>query len=235
MVKFRPSITLMRLMCGVLSALLILAPSPARAQVRGLTPADLPPQLAPATRQVIEWLADSLRAARLPSDPIYAKASEGVLKGAEDARILAAVHRLARALGDARRALGDDAEEAEVVAGASALQSGVPAVMLRRLREAQRPPARGSLATPLIVLADLVTRRVPPGVAAAAIDSLVARRAPGEDFAALRAAVERDIDAGRAPDAATLLRTRSLLEGLNAGDRGTNRRVPRSGPAPADR
>ena len=221
-----------RLMRWMLSALVLLTPSLVRAQARGLTTADLPPQLAQATRQAIERLADSVRAARLPSDPIYAKAAEGVLKGAEDARILAAVHRLARALGDARRALGDDADEAELVAGASALQSGVPAAMLRRLREAQRPSPRGSLATPLIVLADLVTRRVPPGVAAAAIDSLVARSAPSEDFATLRAAVERDIGAGRAPDAATLLRTRSLLEALNASEHGTNRRVPRGGPAP---
>ena len=232
MVKRWPSIGVLRLLSGMLSVLAMFGPSSVRAQARGLTPADLPAQLAPATRQAIERLADSVRAARLPSDPIYAKAAEGVLKRAEDARILAAVHRLARALGDARRALGDDADEAELVAGASALQSGVPAAMLRRLREAQRPSPRRSLATPLIVLADLVTRRVPPGVAAAAIDSLVARSAPGEDFTALRAAVERDIDAGRAPDAATLLRTRSLLEALNAADHGTNRRVPRSGPAP---
>jgi hypothetical protein len=216
----------------MVSALVMLGPSAMRAQARGLTSADLPPQLAAATRQAIERLADSVRTARLPSDPIYSKAAEGVLKGAEDARILAAVYRLVRALGDARRALGEDAEEAELVAGASALQSGVPPAMLRRLREAQGRSPRESLATPLIVLADLVTRRVPPGVAAAAIDSLVARSAPGEDFAALRAAVERDIDAGRAPDAATLLRTRSLLEALNAADRGTNRRVPRGGPAP---
>lgn len=232
MVKGCRSSRALRLMSWMLSALVLVAPSSVRAQARGLTTADLPPQLAQATRQAIERLADSVRAARLPSDPIYAKAAEGVLKGAEDARILAAVHRLARALGEARRALGDEADEAELVAGASALQSGVPPAMLRRLREAQRPLPRGSLATPLIVLADLVTRRVPPGVAAAAIDSLVSRSAPIEDFAALRAAVERDIGAGRAPDAATLLRTRSLLEALNASERGTNRRVPRSGPAP---
>jgi hypothetical protein len=232
MVKLRHSISVVRLMSSVVSVLVMLPSCSVRAQARGLTSADLPPQLNTATRQAIERLADSLRSARLPSDPIYAKAAEGVLKRAEDARILAAVQRLARALGDARRALGDDAEEAELVAGASALQSGVPPAMLRRLREAQRPLPRGSLATPLIVLADLVTRRVPPGVAAAAIDSLVARNAPSEDFAALRAGVERDIDAGRAPDAATLLRARSLLEALSAADRGTNRRVPRSGPAP---
>jgi hypothetical protein len=73
----------------------------------------------------------------------------------------------------------------------------------------------------LIALADLLTRRVPAPAAAAAIDSLVARRAPADDFAALRAAVERDIDAGRAPEASVMQRTQVLLRGLDA--RGSGR------------
>jgi hypothetical protein len=64
-------------------------------------------------------------------------------------------------------------------------------------------------------LADLLTRRVPPPIAAAAIDSLVARHAPADDFAALRAAVERDIDAGRAPEAAVTTRMQGLLRRRN--------------------
>ena len=222
--------------CFGVVALGALGPSSALAQARGLTAADLPAQLTPLTRLAIERLADSLRLSRLPSDAVYAKAAEGVLKAAPEARILAAVRRLARALGDAREALGETADDAELVAGASAILAGVPAATLRRLREAANgmpASSRASLATPLVVLADLVTRRVPPPVAAAAIDSLVSRGAPGEDFAVLRAAVERDIEAGRAPDAAIVLRTRSLLETLDTparrAGRAPNRTVPPEG------
>lgn len=177
------------------------------------TAADLPARLSVSTRQAIARLGDSLRAAHLPDEPLYAKAAEGVLKGADDARIVSAVRTLARELGDARSSLGDGADAAELVAGASALHVGATPTMLKQLREAHLAAGRSgtSLATPLVALADLLTRRVPPPVAAAAIDSLVARRAPGDDFAALRAAVERDIDAGRAPEAAVTTRMQGLL------------------------
>lgn len=183
---------------------------------RPMTAAELPSRLAPATRQVIVHLGDSLRAVGLPDAPLYAKAAEGVLKGAADARILVVLRSLARELGDARSSLGGGADEAELVAGASALHVGASPAMLRQLRET-RAGAVGdgtSLATPLVALADLLTRRVPAAAAAAAIDSLVARGAPSDDFAALRAAVERDIDAGRAPEASVVQRTQGLLRNI---------------------
>jgi hypothetical protein len=194
--------------------------APARAQRTGapaLTSADLPPQLAAVTRQSIARLGDSLRAARLPDGPLYAKAAEGVLKGADDSRIVGAVRALARELGEARVSLGSGADEAELVAGASALHVGATSAMLRQLRDTHLAASRdsSSLATPLVALADLLTRRVPAPVAAAAIDSLVARRAPSDDFAALRAAVERDIDAGRAPEASVVQRTQGLLRNID--------------------
>lgn len=189
-----------------------------RPSMPALTAADLPRQLAPATRQAIARLGDSLRVVRLPDEPLYAKAAEGVLKGAEDARIIAAVRTLARELGEARVALGVAADDADLVAAASALHVGATPAMLTRLQDTHRAATNSgtSLATPLIALADLLTRRVPAPAAAAAIDSLVARRAPADDFAALRAAVERDIDAGRAPEASVQQRTQVLLRGLDS-------------------
>jgi hypothetical protein len=87
--------------------------------------------------------------------------------------------------------------------------------MLRQLRDAHVAGSGAtSLATPLVALADLLARRVPAPVAAAAIDSLVARGAPSDDFAALRAAVERDIGAGRAPEASVIQRTQGLLRNI---------------------
>ena len=188
----------------------------AQARARPMTAADLPPRLAPATRQAIVELGDSLRTVGLPDAPLYAKAAEGVLKGATDARIVTVLRALARELGDARVSLGSGADDAELVAGASALHVGASPAMLRQLREthAAGDGANTSLATPLVALADLLARRVPAPVAAAAIDSLVARGAPSDDFAALRAAVERDIDAGRPPEASVVQRTQGLLRNI---------------------
>jgi hypothetical protein len=203
---------------SLIVALVSIVAGSARAQraAAPMTSADLPSQLAPATRQAIARLGDSLRAGRLPDEPLYAKAAEGVLKGADDARIVIAVRTLARELGEARLSLGSGADDAELVAGASALHVGASPAMLKQLRETHLAAAGSgsSFATPLVALADLLTRRVPPAVAAAAIDSLVARRAPSDDFAALRAAVERDIDAGRAPEASVVQRTQGLLRNI---------------------
>ena len=188
----------------------------AQALERPMTAAELPARLSPATRQAIVHLGDSLHAVGLPDAPLYAKAAEGVLKGAADGRILVVLRALARELGDARSSLGSGADEAELVAGASALHVGASPAMLRQLRETHDGAAGAgtSLATPLVALADLLARRVPASVAAAAIDSLVARSAPSDDFAALRAAVERDIDAGRAPEASVVQRTQGLLRNI---------------------
>jgi hypothetical protein len=171
----------------------------------------LPDQLQPATRTAIERLADSLRSAGLPDAPVYSKAAEGVLKGADDARILTVVRSLARELGDARQALGSEASEAEIVAGASALHAGVPAAELRRIRDGQPRASSASLAVPLTVLADMITRGVPPNDAAASVNALLARRVDDAEFQALRVGIERDITAGRPPGAAAQAWTQRVL------------------------
>jgi hypothetical protein len=176
-----------------------------------------PDRLAPATRASIERLADSLRSLGLPSQPLYGKAAEGVLKGADDARIMAAIRTLARELVEARAALGDESDEAELIAGASALHAGAPASTLRRLREGRGPRrAKGALAVPLVVLADLASRGIPPAVAGASLEALAARNASDDQFTALRAAIERDIEAGRPPADAATARTRALLGSIEA-------------------
>ena len=208
--------------CGALAGVSfgVRAQCPSSATPRPIVSAgDIPAQLSPASRQVVTRLGDSLRAAGIPDQPLYSKAAEGVFKCATEARIIAVVRTLARELGESRAALGASADDADLVAGAAALHVGATPAMLAQLRDTHRAAgngARSSLATPLIALADLLTRRVPAPAAAAAIDSLVARRAPADDFAALRAAVERDIDAGRPPEASVMQRTQVLLRGLDA-------------------
>lgn len=167
-------------------------------------------RLSPAARAAVVHLVDSARIAGLPSEAVSAKAAEGVLKGADDARIVAVLRTLVGELGAARDALGPGATSSEIVAAASALHAGVPVAAVRRLA-ASRPPGR-ALATPLVVMADLVTRRVPPAEAARAVDGLLRRGAADRDFVALRAAVERDILAGQAPLDATRARSRAIVD-----------------------
>jgi hypothetical protein len=187
------------------------------AQVAGAQQSALPERLGPVARSSIERLADSLRSAGLPPQPLYAKAAEGVLKGADDARIVAAIRTLARELGEARAALGDESNDAELIAGASALHAGAPAATLRRLRESGGTRrAKGTLAVPLVVLADLASRGIPATLAGASLEALAARNASDDQFTALRAAIERDIDAGRPPVDAATARTRALLGSMEA-------------------
>src|SRR6476619_6697680 len=95
----------------------------------------LPSQLSPPTRATLERLIDSARVAGLPVDPLYSKVREGVFRSADDARVIAAVQRLGRDLGDARSALGDSAAGEEIAAGANALRAGIKPADLSRLRE----------------------------------------------------------------------------------------------------
>jgi hypothetical protein len=175
--------------------------------------AALPPAIAAFVAQV----ADSAKTIGLPTDPLYAKAAEGVLKHADDARIQDAVRRLLRELSGARAALGPGASEAELVAGASALHAGIPASELSRLRRAVpigTGPAR--MVMPLVVLTDLVARRVSLDVAVASIEELVARGVADREFSTLRASVERDIAGGISPDAATRQRSAAVARALPA-------------------
>jgi hypothetical protein len=188
-----------------------IAPATVVAQ-SGVSRPALPGRLAATTRAAIEGLADSLRRTNVPADPLYDKAAEGVLKGADDERILRAVRSLAGELTGARSALGSTATAAEILAGASALHAGVAAEHLRSLAKERGTGSGGApLAVPLTVLADLVTRRVPPNVATASVVALIARGAADDDFAALRAEVQRDISSGLAPDAAAKARTQAFI------------------------
>lgn len=167
-----------------------------------------------ATRDTIARLADSLRAAGLPAEPLLAKAAEGRLKGADDARILRAVRALARELGEARSALPASASTATIVAAASAIHAGVRADDVRRV-VTTRGASDGDMGVALVTLADLVASRVPPSDAVAAIANLLERRATEGDMTALRLGVAQDVGAGRAPAEAVQTRARVLVDRLD--------------------
>ena len=167
--------------------------------------ARLAARLDSATHAAVAAIVDSARAASLPTEPLIDKALEGASKQASGDRITAAVRVLAGQLRDARSALGARPSEAEIVAGAGALNAGIDSAVLSRIRQSrQRRPATVALAT----LSDLVALGVPADSASGAVLSLV--RAGAEDSAliAFRRDVERDINAGVPPAAAVSVRAR---------------------------
>jgi hypothetical protein len=208
-------------------ALAFVIPATTSAQQPG---APLAALSAPA-RLAIRAAADSLTAEGLPGDALVAKAAEGLLKGATEDRIVVVVHRLASDIRAAGRALGSDASAGEIVAAAGALRAGASPELVRELRSAagaSSVAARRPLVVALVVLGDLVSRGASPSVAASSVTSLVQRHASDDELQALRAAVERDIDAGSEPGSAAIARSRALVDSLGGVDAA---RTPRNASA----
>jgi hypothetical protein len=172
----------------------------------------LPSQLSAATRVTLERFIDSARVAGLPVDPLYSKVREGVFRSADEARVIAAVQRLGRDLGDARSALGESAGAEEITAGANALRAGIRPTDLSRLRDSRGVKADHPLTVALVVLADLATRGVPPALAAASVNELVARNVSDGSLMSFRQSVERDLVGGRSPASALDARTRAMID-----------------------
>jgi len=181
---------------------LALAPGPCAA-----ADARLADRLDHDTAAAVDELIDQAHAKGLPTEPLVARALEGASRQAPGPRIVAAVKNLATALEAAREALGMHSSTPELVAGAAALSAGVHADTLARLRQV-RP---GSLVVPLVVLTDLVTRRVPAETASAAVLAATRARVRDRELMRLRERIGRDIGAGASPTNATVLRTRSLV------------------------
>jgi len=222
---------------ALLAALIVVVSVSSGAQQTDVTgrPAPLPSRLAPETRATLERLVDSVRAVGLPVNPLVDKAAEGVLKGADDRRIVAAVQSLVRELGSARSLLGSASNTALLTAVASALHAGVSAPDVRRLVASSTGDADGHLLTTAIVtLVDLVAKRVPPTAAVSSLTELVSRRVPESQYLSLRSEVEQDILAGRAPDVAIADRTRAHVRALEEQPGAVDRALPAKRP-PAPR
>ena len=195
---------------GLLVVALVASATGLRAQER--VDRTLPSQLSAPTRATLERIIDSAQVAGLPIDPLYSKVREGVFRSADEARVIAAVQRLGRDLGDARAALGDSARAEEITAGANALRAGIRPADLSRLRDSRGRRADHPLTVALVVLADLATRGVPPSLAAASVTELVARNVSDGSLMSFRQDVERDLVGGRSPASALDARTRSMID-----------------------
>lgn len=166
------------------------------------------------TRAAVEALVDSARQGGLPGDPLVRKALEGASKGADGARIVAAVRRLSGDLLAARDALGGASTAEELVAGAAALRAGAPASALRQVRSVR---SGATVAVHLAVLADLLADGVPADTAAAAVVALARATVRDADLVAFRQSVDRDIALGASPGAAANVRVNSTARTAEAG------------------
>ena len=181
-------------------------------------------RLDPATRDAVAALVDSARAAGLPTEPIVDKALEGATKHASGERIVAALRNLSSDLRAARTALGAQAPDADVVAGATAIRAGAHPDVLDRLEQAR---GKSGLAVPLAVLADLVARGVPVDTAASVVLNLARGGANDGDFTSLERGVAQDIGAGASPGVAAAVRS----HGAGAGGQGQGGGPPAGVPA----
>jgi hypothetical protein len=201
------------LRCSLLLAGLT-APSLARAQVERLAG-----RVDEATRATVASVVDSARAAGVPAEPLVNKALEGASKGADGARIAAAVRALAADIGRARAALGPAATDPELVAGGAAVRAGVKPAFLQSLRG--RYP-RESLMVPLAVMADLVARGVPADTAAESVVALMREGVRDADLVAFRQNVERDIALGAPAGGAVAVRLTTATPGTTTITPGDN-------------
>jgi len=147
--------------------------------------------LDPSTLSTLTAIIDSARVAGLPSEPLIDKALEGASKRASPERIVLAVRNFAGDLGAARRALGAEASEQELVAGVGALRAGAAESALRRLKAAR---GAQSALLPLAVLSDLVAQGTPVDRAAEAVIGLAERGGTEAQFRELPASRGRGHD-----------------------------------------
>jgi hypothetical protein len=167
------------------------------------------PKLDDPTKVAIRAIVDSARAQGIPVEPLMEKMYEGMGKGADGPKIVAAVRNLALEMATAHRALGAVASTDEIKAAASAMHAGVPAVELGKMQSG----LRRSLTLPFTVLADIVSRGVPVSTAANAIRSLVGAGAKDKDINDFQRNVKEDIQQGAPPAAAAETRAKGASNG----------------------
>jgi len=162
--------------------------------------------LPPAVFRDLSTLADQMSDDGIPDEPLFVKALEGQAKRVPADRLLPAVRAYAGRLGEARQAFGVEATTPLLVAGADALQRGVPPEALRAL-PADRP--RSPMA--VVVLADLLESGVPADRALELLRDAMAQRARDDRMLDISARVRRLIRQGMTPRDAIERVRRNLL------------------------
>jgi len=153
-------------------------------------------------------IVDSARARGLPTAPIIAKISQGVLLHAAPDRIVTAAQSVASRLDDARTALAPKPTAADIVAGGDALSvTGVTKTALEAVRSTS---PNKPVAVPLGLLAQLVASGVPATRATQIVTELVKRGASNAQLVALGNDVNSDVGHGARANASLDVRLRGL-------------------------
>ncbi len=181
-------------------------------------------RLDPTSRYTIEVMMDSAGRVGLPPEALLSKTLEGIRKGHPGPKIVQVVRKYFGNLRDARAALGTEVSLDELTAAAGALLAGVDQPSLARLRSSRK---NRSILTPLVVLADLVSRGVPSTDASSAIIRWLQNGAADSDFMGLWKGVEQDIISGAPPAAALDRRAREFPGRATPGSR-----LPPTAPTP---
>lgn len=188
---------------GMVVGWLALAALPVSAQTAAQDEAALAALRAQVGVEAHASLVAAVRDARsrgLPTQPLIAKAQEGVAKRVPGARVVAAVRIYVDRLGQAHALLhasGGSWSAAEVSGVADALQRGVPADAVSRLVRESR--GRGNVAVSAHALADLMRAGVPLAVGAEVLTSWRANGADAARLTEIPAAVDRLIRQGVIP------------------------------------
>lgn len=132
-----------------------------------------------------------------PGRPVLDKALEGTAKGVPTDRLLPVLGQLSERLVRVRSLLGDRASTGSVVAGANALQQGVPGEALRAVGRRTEDAA-----IPLVVLGELSASGVPVDHARGLVEEALDRGQQGQRLLNLSAAVGQLISRGRPPEQA---------------------------------
>ncbi|MDB4905276.1 MAG: hypothetical protein JWO05_60 [Gemmatimonadetes bacterium] len=174
----------------------------------GAQDARLARRLDAPTQAAVLKLIDVARSRGLPTEPLVEKALEGATKRAPREAIERALTRRMDRLQLSRETLGAASSDADVAAGATALEVGVPTDAIRDLRAIR--PTR-SVAVPLAVLAELVAHGVPVAKASQMVAVLMRRGVSEGQLVALGRDVQGDIATGASPEASLDVRTRYLV------------------------
>lgn len=177
------------------------------------------------TREQVTSIITAARKDGVPTEPLIDRALEGASKRASGSIIVGVVRTWADDLRKARFALGPTSTDAEVIAGAYAIRSGVPVRELERIRTA-RSGLRYAVA--LEVMNDLVNKGVPADTISRVVVNLVLASASDDQFMMLRREVERDLSGGVAAGTAALLRGHGLERQLADAAATANGGVPGS-------
>jgi hypothetical protein len=163
--------------------------------------------LSPELFRDLSTLADEMATSGIPGEPLYVKALEGNAKRVPPGRLLPVVRAYAGRLGEARRAFGVGAPTPLLIAGADALQRGVPPETLRSL-----PSDRPRSPMAVMVLADLLESGVPADRALAILREVMGQRARDDRMLDISARVRRLIRQGLTPQEAIDRVRRTLQE-----------------------